>query len=420
MVRRNGILWWCLLCTMVLLLWGCQPRQQIHNESTSGDHTEPQLGLPEVENPGNDLVTYDPERQIYILGFENVNSTIYFESDGCTAISGLIISRIPLDPTSIEVSIPIQSKYTVEIIDCGGTTSLRNTSYTAARSGVSNSQMCLNYYTYQCYLDVDFSKLGQLWREYQNRTENQEEIAAQFVAIRDEHISQFEKLKTTDTREFYVYRVNVLFTPEKTEEVFTKMDIVIGDERYHRELGSIRLIPGEGPRHYPLNPAGSMNMYLWMLSSGVQPYSNGVCKLLMFDFQAREDCKLENFYLWDEQFEILRLHLQIKSDRGNALDFYWDGQSPVEILRGDKVTLTLYVKNQAMAELAFLQTLHGELVYSISDDWYSEMSGITFEATTVANYHDLYAIIFDGVDMKDYYLECYYPIYEPWMNEFQQ
>lgn len=435
-MRKKNMLRICAACLIAVILCGCQPT--LTPEPTSPGNSEPTApliqGLPMPENPGNTLISYDPEREIYFFGCENVDSTIYLKSGGVIGLEILLMSKSPLDPTRIQVSAQIQNAYEVQVLDLSQHESLRETVYTALTKDQKmdeiSSPSWLAYYMYQCYAGVDFTQLGQLWQDYlaaaQERIDagylspGAEETAAYeaFVDMRDKDISAFQALTGDQTREFYVYTVNLIFDTKSTvDEYLHEIDITIDGVVFHQEIGQLHLVPDLAPAAYPRRKLSSS---FSMVAPGTTPYSDGLCRAPSFQFKAEEDMTLLSYNILEEQYKILDMFLTIQSNDGTSANFRWDGSSPVYLTAGDSVSAVLIFHNPAMGEFSYNQTLHEELVYELEGKTYSHTAASFFGSTVLCNYHDLYAVVFDGVDMESYYRDYYYPIYEPWMANYMK
>ena len=425
-----------ILCIISILLCGCQSHEQPEQTSETDVTALTIQGLPMPENPGNALVPYDPAREIYFYGCENVNSTIYLEDSLDNSLFFYVISKKPLNKDAIQVSLPIENAYTYVVYDWSQDSSFHETFYTGLEEGQEygsvSSDSWLPYYVYQNYIGVDFEQLGAKWQLYldevQKRsdagemTASEAEMAAynEFVTMRDAALPSFKALKSDETRDFYVYSVSVIFQNEKeraVDEVVTGLTVTIEGTQYTPFTGEVHLIPSTRPISYERRKSMSIPM---ISTRGTGLYSDGIGRLITHSFTAEEDITLMEYMVWEDQFSVLDLIVTISSNTGNSANFYWDGSSPIDIGKGDRVSITVIFHNPNMENFSYYQKMHSELIYSVGDQLYSEVTEMSCSSTTTTNLHELYAIIFDGVDMEHYYRDYYYPTSEDWIAEYKK
>lgn len=423
----------CALCVMSLLLCGC-PAPNVPKQATEVNDT-PLLsqGLPMPEDPDNTLVPHDSAREIYFFGCENVNATIYLENSWDTSLNFLVISRRQLIKDSIQVSLPIVNSYTYSTADLGQIMSFRDTFYTALDEGQKlgevSSEHWLPYYVYQGYIGVDFALLGELWQRYlierQKRIDtgytyaSEAESAAynEFVAMRDSNLPEYKELLAEQTREFFVYQVSVIFHRENAvDEVLTDLTVTIDGKQYTPFTGEIHLVPSAQPACYAEEESMSLFPALQTPATGL--YGDGIGRLLTHKFTAEEDLTLMEYIIREEHFSVLDMIVTIQSNGGNSASFYWDGVSPVDVRAGDSVSVEVIFHNEDMENFSYYQKVHPELIYSAGERSYSEVTEISCSSIFIMNYHELYAIIYDGVNMESYYRDYYYPIFEDWRAEY--
>lgn len=409
-------------------------RLRFRGKATSADakHAASVTGMPKVENPGNTLVDYDPDRELYIL-CENVYLDVYSASDPGLLLF-YIFSRTPLEADSITVEIPAEINYEVSVSD---PFDFRQTEATALKDGqtlgqVSGDQL-FPYYLYQCYRGVDFTEIAKLQEaaqkaERENDFVRAAELSDQSYALKNEEIPNFMNLKAEELPEFYVNYVSIWIygdPEEMKEESFHSMEVTIGDQTYHKEIGEVNLIPGELPLRAPVSglqytPEFLQQSYTSMMGTTQHPYSDGIGQDTILSFTAQEDMTLTGFQMVDRFTEILDLRLIIESASGVSKDIYWDGASPIDAAAGDKITLVLYYKNPNMAGLWYETEMYGELDYTTAGSGEQCILATRHLIPIVMNKHELHAILFDGLDMEPYYRDYYYPIYEPLLEDYKK
>ena len=106
--------WFLMFMCLALFLSACGP---IHEENATQTS---ERDVPEVQpfsqlplEHGNDMVEYDPEREIYIA-CQNQYKDLYTDLAG-HGISFMILSKQQLDPEKIQVILPIETEYLYSI-----------------------------------------------------------------------------------------------------------------------------------------------------------------------------------------------------------------------------------------------------------------------------------------------------------------
>ena len=125
------LIWLVCLSMLLGLLAGCQAEpagtQPSGGMATTGTAEPTGTTVPQVtepvdirplppENPGNSLIEYDPDRQIYIAS-ENVYMDYYEGISGFLHFNFGIYSRQPLDPDEIAVTFPADLPFPVTVKD---------------------------------------------------------------------------------------------------------------------------------------------------------------------------------------------------------------------------------------------------------------------------------------------------------------
>lgn len=411
----------CFGCTA----WESNPSTMMQDErETQSDLAQ----LPVVSYPGNDLVPYDPNLELYVL-FENVHMTMYL--DNPALLYFYIFSHRPLDVEAISIDIPIEANYDVHIYD---SPDYQQTEVSILQDGKNLGEMgslnALPYYVFQCYAGVDFEQIGSTLRLAQqaenDRNSDADELWQRYYLLLNGEVSNFRNLQSDALPKFYVYSGYVFVSGNNTtskDEIFTTVDVKIGDEVYHKEIGEVRIVPGEIPTHVPVSGLQYTAEFLketftYMIGTTQRPYSDGVGKEEILQFTAPQDMTLTGFHILDEFTQFLDLQLVIISPEKYAIDFYWDGISDIEVSEGSQISLVLYYRNPVMANLWYQVEMRAELDYAIGEEEQCILLGRNY-VPIVLNIHELYALVFAGVDMESYYRDYYYPLYETWREKYQ-
>lgn len=375
------------------------------------------------ENPGNDLIDYDPEREIYFFSGGN-DFTIY---EGYTTLPGYslyIMSQNELDVSSIQLSVPVQSNYATSVkqLELMGTDD--------SGSLYHGFETVFPYELYQCYLGKDFARLLALKKEYQqfqNAYESGEctweEVNAAQKAYNDyqsAELDAYEQLTMADLPQFYLYMVSASFLDAfVADEAFSRVELAIGDQSYQLDIGEVRL------RKNMSLPAeldwsrGDYNATHGIFGSAWGPsvYNDGLHYVdCYFSFTATEPMLLTELVLDNPNQRLEKVWVRIRTADGLQSHRQWDMSEPVEIYPGDIVRISIAYHHDNLSVLASRTKLWGFLIYECADGTVCKISECDIHNGGI-NFYEMYAIIFDGLDMESYYRDYYYPTYEPWRQE---
>lgn len=388
------------------------------SSGTAGIDPEP------PEAPGNRYADYDPDREIYITA-PNAYFSYYELYSRNHSVRFYILTKEPLDPEDIEVSIPCRSPYKVSVFEMED---LRDTQYARGFDIESSFDVStwLPYYVYQCYRGVDFKKLKQLYDGTYGRedfpgassedstgaTEAEKITYNEYLNAELEH---YKALKPEDLPEFYAYMVDVFLAAGETyDETIREMEVRVKDSSYHFDIGEVNLITGDQfaldePVLSISGPTGQFQ----------QLYNDGLGKIwMMFAFTAEEDMVLTELEFLDDDFEILDLYVTIMN--GNQItNFFWDGSTPIDIVAGDEFYMDLIFRNEHTDELCYNVKLHA-ILHCETASGSACMWEENYLTPINLNLHELYAITFDGIDMESYYRDYFYPVCESWREEYLQ
>ena len=104
--------------------------------------------------------------------------------------------------------------------------------------------------------------------------------------------------------------------------------------------------------------------------------------------------------------------MSISAANGLSSDFYWDMSEPLEIYAGDLVAIDLEYYDPAAVYIDYETALWGYLIYEYEGGTACKSSQCMISSGI--NFYELYAMVFDGIDMEDYYWDYYYLFNQPW------
>lgn len=403
-----------LLCAAMLLslLAGCQTEPAGIQPSGS---TEPIGTRLQPQNPGNDLIDYDPDRQIF-FNSEAVFLDCYVGLS-VPRFTMPIYSKTYIDPADISVSFPGDAPIRVEVTQVKGIEG--KTEYTASEGDLPENLM--RYYVYAAYRGGELPSLAEAKLVDKIR-----------FGIHDPLRAEYEAIEAGDLPEFYVYivRVDLSEVPapsEKTTWSLEKMDITIEGKTYEAKLGRVKLYhpnafgTGGNTGIIPEN----CGVYIQNVS---ELYCNGIVKLPRICVTER----VENAYgaivstwMQDKDSRILGAEVVIKDMAGNYRTGDLFDPESYQIHSGESVYLDVIIQNEHADQL--LNNIQYQLAVFFQDrpfdfddrpaDAYIKM--FTVISSTNTTHYENYAIIFDGVDMEPYY-DYYHENYLPWRKNYVQ
>ena len=349
-----------------------------------------ELYLPQPENRGSSLCEYDPDRRLYIV--EN-NMSRDFYNTMFLQLRFYVISKDPIDMDTVSLTLPVPYETELMVFEDD---LKRQTEWIA---GVYSDEV-FPYYLYQAYRGIDFTDEDQ-----------QDAVLEDFKRLQPEHLP-----------EFHAYILVVMFPNNDVIEdpgAIDYADITIEGETYRVDPGNIRLHPAEEDpvidytALLPNNLAGTGEFQ--------QLYSNGILRMVpILNYKAEKETVLSKIYMVNEGFEILGVEVSksYKEDgKYKSIEFVWDGNSPLMLNPGDSIQLRPIIHSEELDCMQSLCLLWFMMDFYIEDVYYQNMA--KFTQSVEMNWYELYAIVFDGLDMEPYYRDYYYTHNELWRNDYK-
>lgn len=407
-----------LLCAVaIVLMVGCilqppemtQPSDPTSVEDTQGTTptntvpTEPegpatwatlpyeQLYLSHPGNPGSSLCEYDPERRMYIIE-NHMSLDIYTNMKGAQ-LRFTVISKDPIDMETISVTVPVSYETELMVFQ----RELKR--QTEWATGVYSDE-AFPYYLYQAYRGIDFTDEKQ-----------QDSVLEDFKRLQPEHLP-----------EFYGYTLVVMFpNNDKIEAPGTieYADITIEGETYRVDPGNVRLhTEEEDPvidymALLPNDRAGT-GEYQKLYSDGMLRQTH------ILTYRAEKETVLSRVYMVNEGFEILGIEVNkvyLEDGEPKHIKFVWDGNSPLLLNPGDSIQLKPIIYSEELDCMQSFCRFWYIFDFYIEDVYYQNMA--VFHQLVGMNWYELYAIVFDGLDMEPYYRDYYYTHNELWRKDYQ-
>ena len=352
--------------------------------------TLPDAPFPVLTDPGNSLIEYDPDRQIY-FSCRNLDYDIYLDMSCAPFLNIRILSKNALNIETVQANIPIQNGYSILIAE----------SNDEFLGQLSTDDSIMSGYVFKPYL----------YQSYEEKSWKDGEDAA---------LSEvYSRLTPEDLPQFHVYHVTIMF--EKTvggDEAFQDITLTIDGKDYPLSIGEIWLHE-KAVLNYPDDQwlDGGISTQSLIVDSHTMLYNDGIDQICpAFDFTAAYDMELLDLYLLDPKIDILDVRLVINSQKGSSMDFYWDRKSPVYLESGDHVWIYVYYRDERQDTLDYTAKAWPVIDYKCELGYYSAFTECTL--CRELNLYELYAIVFDGVDLESYYRDYYFPKYESWRQDY--
>lgn len=384
--------------------------------------TDPVVVVPPTspKNPVDTVIPFDPDRDIYLL-CSDMNLTIYKPVSSMRSISLYIFSKGELDVNTISLELSAQSDYVISVGEI-------------ALDGIVNGSTAqrtqFSYELYQCYMGKDFAKLWELenaywacYDAYFNKREitSEEFHAAEeaYVSYRDAERESYLQLTKADLPNFRVYYASASFIGENfVEEVITEGQLRIDDQIHNVTFGEIRLT-----KERPEYPAeldwynGGGFAYDGILGSGNSPlpYNDGIHRIeVYFSFTTDHYMLLTDFKLDNPNHKLEAVWIEMVSPGGFSYSGLWDMSEPFELMPGDRVMIHIAYRDKTLHSLSYATKVWGYLIYEWDEGTSCKLSECDVRTAAASNFYEMYALIFEGLDLESYYRDYYYPKYESW------
>ena len=393
--------WFLMFMCLALFLSACGP---IHEENATQTS---ESDVPEVQpfsqlplEHGNDMVEYDPEREIYIA-CQNQYKDLYTDLAG-HGISFMILSKQQLDPEKIQVILPIETEYLYSIGE--------------EKVQLKTREEIDTYFPkhiFYCYAGFDYSTYKAMLAEYLEDEYLSTEESAALAEFEAPYLDAYNALTIEELPVFYCYSGSIWFIDKetmqtctiKTTETFTSMDVIIDGVTYHEELGEIKLIPenllsySSSNGDYALigenGGYGGMGGILWDQNPALEYMNTYTCV---------KDVTITGFRVPTNNCDIVEIQVQHTSG-GQTVEYSWDGKTPIYAYEGDTLSIWVEISNPNIGK--FWQGMIFCFVLDYEVEGRENFVCISFDYTTEGwNYTELYeryAIVFDGVDLRQYY-----------------
>jgi hypothetical protein len=102
------------------------------------------------------------------------------------------------------------------------------------------------------------------------------------------------------------------------------------------------------------------------------------------------------------------------SPGGFSYSGLWDMSEPFELMPGDRVMIHIAYRDKTLHSLSYATKVWGYLIYEWDEGTSCKLSECDVRTAAASNFYEMYALIFEGLDLESYYRDYYYPKYESW------
>ena len=436
-----------LLAAVLLFLCGCG--SSTNTDSTGGtsaagtdiyrQKVEERLAEYEFKPPyeGKPWIEYDPDRRVYInLGGQDCDFYPGTDMDG-SYLTFLVVSLDSYDTSEIQVEIPIQTEYKVEVTDVSAL--CRDTLHQNKPDGQSAKMYALTEPQYLCMTDTDFREREQLeayesiafqLMEELKANAAKEQIPLEEVKASEEYQfyntmrseakeklqeveKQFLALTEKDLPQFYAYWVNIHFPGLGSyEETAESLTVIVGQQRYEMNIGQWRFHTQTPQAILDAREAESI-------------YGTGGCVAMSmkyddrpivteyeyesFRFTATDGLTVTGVKLLDtpgSAAKVLagRVRVYEKGALGGnvlVMEHLWDTKTPLEFEDGQTIQIELCIWDDRLKNYQFGFTSYRFLECTYRGElcaYYTENL-----QHRIGHPWDIYLMAFQGVDVGEYY-----------------
>ena len=437
----------CLLLALVLfLLPGCTADRPDATEDTTGsaqeastadvsDVTEDTAGAVQ-ENSGTKGPDATQQNEIYFAA-GNDYYDLYYRYSWMPGPEITLLSSEHIDPECIQVSADIKAKYSVFVYEQEtgrGLTKYQIVGEEGSRYAYEMEVVphALPLYIYQTYAGMDWAELGRLYTEYselREKYENQEATLDEMNAAGDrywdadaEYVAEYSKINVEDIPEYYLYTISFYIDAAEEEELFTTVQVTIGDTVYDVNIGEIYIRlnsdtdTNSAAHDYLSFTNGSP---LWL---NCYPYGSGIEKCQSTTYYAKTALTLTGLRFLENtksSAQVLDVVAVISDDpySGAGIEIEWDGVTPIYMEQGKYVTLHMTVQDERLKEINYHSSIYPVLEFECDGAVYEQVG----EIPLFRYYNDrwlLYAMAVGGLDMESYFNDYHYlTVNEVWRND---
>ena len=423
-----------LICLMLALVLFLLPGCAADRPEITTDAAETTV-IPE-ETTAADLFDVPGRKDIYFATGNDYYDLYYYYS-WMPGPEITLLSSEHIDPESIQVSADIKAKYSVFVHEQEtgrGLTKYQIVGDEGSRYAYEMEVVphALPLYIYQTYAGMDWAEHCRLYTEYaelREKYENQEATLDEMNAAGDrywdadaEYVAEYSKINVEDIPEYYLYTISLYIDAAEEEELFTTVQVTIGETVYDLNIGEIFIRPNadtdaDSAAHDYLSFVNSSPIWL-----NCYPYGSGIEKCESSTYCAKTALTLTGLRFLENttsSAQVLDVVTVISDDpySGAGIEIEWDGVTPIYVEQGKYVTLHMTFQDDRLKEINYHSKLYPVLEFEYDGAVYEQVEEIPlFRA-----YGDrwlLYAMGIGGLDMESYFNDYHYlTVNEVWRND---
>lgn len=410
---RQQKLWAASLTSLLLLLqiWGCTP-----GGNPTGITDQPGGVANSVPVGGQSAIipTASPkaseENCFFLCGEYDLD--FYLNSEfNCIMIP--VVSRTPIDTSAVKITLPLDIDYEVyfnEILLTG------------------DYAQYFDYYLYQCYRGLDWGKVAELFdaaREASTALEGSkdadraalQQTVDDYWAYTDQYSQDYDSLTQEQYPKFYAYEVLINFYYDydnPQDDSFTYIDVSWPGVSFRAECGEVRFHKENAYDDNAEKVGGLHQLTGGFRDAASFPYGPGTTTTLVGYLETENEVTLTRGYFSGYTPEISRIQVNMDSLEQNpdgtpvrSMDYLWDGQTPLTVEGGLTIQLNATFTDQRLQAMV----PEGKLYFHLEYEYQGERATLVKELGLHrnANFYELAAIYLDGIDVRSYYEQFFYP-----------
>jgi len=429
-----------LILSVLLLLSGCNAdvtptETPTPTVETTAETTEPidywqnvkdYVGDIPVYVPGDPLIDHDPDREVFFI-VGNEEQDIFPEPFG-GSIGLRIYSRQPLTEEEIQVNIPCKTSLRTHYLD--GSRSLLPDYYKYQGPFEDYVALCITgadvrqYTLYEQWMfAANILASDSEWSGEKEDAEKYRQISRECEAQVNAIMRELTAPDIGTVPSEPVYQYSLSFHPDLNpiyDETVETIEVILKDKSYTVDVGQWRFhsqVPDE--MQTAIDAPVGVEFAFGFKGGECIPYIEYVQAREMFQFTAKEDLTITGCRQPFMENPIHMLGARVQINGSTNTNFYWDLQRPIELKKGDQVTIDLIFKDERFNEYLFETRTIAVLDYEIRGKSHVIPMRLSFYRGGEIIW-DPYLLAFEGADIGNYYT-CYYrPTAGSWIDELPE
>jgi len=380
---KNKFFVFVTACLIVFMLSSCSTL--VKNTDTSNKQTT-------ITSDTSEILVNLPSQtaDIIFLGCGNSDVVIYLNLTKARFLSFTLISSQPLNGNDIAVTLDTQSAYTTQLTEL--------------------EQGKFPYHVFQCYQGVDWKELRELAYAAAQSDDDFSPEKETYRNAKNQYEDSYNNLTEDDIPILYSYNLELFFNVSKEgrSETINTLVLTVKGTPYTYDLGSI-LIDKDTPK---IDNKGKQIVSNVLAYSDVsmEPSFYGDITMPTMELNVKENVTLKSLEFYkDETTVINNISMTITYADGMSVETKWDGNSPIELSKGDVVEMSITCRDPDMAKtLSGTVMKYPVLNYTCGGESYRWATEISLRMRQ--NAYEIYAVECDGVDILSYYLDYRNPV----------